>query len=61
MSIYQDLAQTHGFTHAYNSVKRFVATLTRRAPERLDVLEFLPGWLSFASACSPRDRVRSPG
>jgi transposase len=43
VSIYQDLVETHGFTHAYNSVKRFVATLKRRAPERFDVLEFLPG------------------
>ena len=24
MSIYQDLVERHGFTHAYNSVKRFV-------------------------------------
>jgi transposase len=43
VSIYQDLVETHGFTHAYNSVKRFVATLRARAPERFDVLEFLPG------------------
>lgn len=43
VSIYQDLVETHGFTHAYNSVKRFVATLKARAPERFDVLEFLPG------------------
>jgi hypothetical protein len=25
MSIYQDLVEQHGFTHAYNSVKRFCA------------------------------------
>jgi len=43
VSIYQDLVERHGFAHAYNSVKRFVATLRRRAPERFDVLEFLPG------------------
>jgi len=43
VSIYQDLVEQHGFSHAYNSVKRFVATLRRRAPERFDVLEFLPG------------------
>jgi len=43
VSIYQDLVESHGFIHAYNSVKRFVATLKRRAPERFDVLEFLPG------------------
>lgn len=43
VSIYQDLVEAHGFTHAYNSVKRFVATLRARAPERFDVLEFAPG------------------
>lgn len=43
MSIYQDLVEAHGFTHAYNSVKRFVAGLKARVPERFDVLEFLPG------------------
>jgi transposase len=43
MSIYQDLVETHGFEQAYNSVKRFVARLKARAPERFDVLEFLPG------------------
>jgi len=43
VSIFQDLVETHGFARAYNSVKRFVATLRRRAPERFDVLEFLPG------------------
>ena len=43
VSIYQDLVDRHGFTHRYNSVKRFVASLKARAPERFDVLEFLPG------------------
>ncbi|MGA7951834.1 MAG: IS21 family transposase [Thiobacillaceae bacterium] len=43
VSIYQDLVETHGFTHAYNSVKRFVSKLKARTPERFDVLEFLPG------------------
>ena len=43
VSIFQDLVELHGFAHAYNSVKRFVATLKRRAPERFDVLEFPPG------------------
>ena len=43
MSIYQDLVERHGFTHRYNSVKRFVRTLKAREPERFDVLEFLPG------------------
>jgi transcriptional regulator with XRE-family HTH domain len=38
-----NLVEIHGFTHAYNSVKRFVARLKARAPERFDVLEFLPG------------------
>ncbi len=43
VSIFQDLVERHGFAHQYNSVKRFVATLKARAPERFDVLEFLPG------------------
>jgi len=43
VSIYQDLVEAHGFAHRYNSVKRFVAALKARAPERFDVLEFLPG------------------
>lgn len=43
VSIYQDLVEAHGFAHRYNSVKRFVAALRARVPERFDVLEFLPG------------------
>ena len=43
VSIYQDLVEGHGFAHRYNSVKRFVAHLRRREPERFDVLEYLPG------------------
>jgi transposase len=43
VSIYQELVDAHGFAHRYNSVKRFVAKLRARAPERFDVLEFLPG------------------
>ena len=43
MSIYQELVEGHGFQHRYNSVKRFVRALRARAPERFDVLEFLPG------------------
>ena len=43
VSIYQDLVEGYGFTHAYNAVKRFVAKLKARAPARFDVLEFLPG------------------
>ena len=43
VSIYQDLVEAHAFTHAYNSVKRFVSGLKARAPERFDVLEYLPG------------------
>jgi transposase len=42
-SIYQDLVELKGFTNAYNSVKRFVARLKVKDPERFDVLEFLPG------------------
>ncbi|WP_411280886.1 IS21 family transposase [Gemmatimonas sp.] len=43
VSVFQDLVDQRGFTHQYNSVKRFVAALKARAPERFDVLEFLPG------------------
>lgn len=42
-SIYQDLVEQFGFTHRYNSVKRFVRTLKVREPERFDVLTSLPG------------------
>jgi transposase len=42
-SLYQDLVEQHGFAHRYNSVKRFVARLKARVPERFDVLEYLPG------------------
>ena len=43
MAIYQDLVDSHGFTGAYNSVKRFVAQLRHKAPEQFDRLSFLPG------------------
>lgn len=43
MSIYQDLVEQRGFTHKYNSVKRFCRVLKSRAPDVFDVLEFLPG------------------
>jgi len=43
VSIYQDLVEQHGFAHRYNAVKRFVARLRARVPERFDVLEFAPG------------------
>jgi len=43
VAIYQQLVEEHGFAHRYNSVKRFVATLKAREPERFDVLEFAPG------------------
>ncbi len=32
-AIYQDLVDAHGFTAAYNSVKRFVRNLRKKAPE----------------------------
>jgi hypothetical protein len=41
-AIYQDLADQHGFTGAYNSVKRFAGGLRERAPEQFDRLEFAP-------------------
>ncbi len=43
VSIYQDLVDAHGFTGAYNSVKRFVRALRKTAPEQFDRLSFLPG------------------
>jgi transposase/5S rRNA maturation endonuclease (ribonuclease M5) len=43
MAIYQDLVELFGFTHKYNSVKRFVRLLKRKDPEQFDRLEFLMG------------------
>jgi len=43
VAIYQDLVDHHGFAGAYNSVKRFVARLRHKEPERFDRLSFLPG------------------
>jgi len=43
MSIYQDLVEGFGFTHRYNSVKRFVNALKAREPDRFDVLESFAG------------------
>jgi len=43
MAIYQDLVELFGFTHRYNSVKRFVRLLKKKDPEQYDRLEFLMG------------------
>ena len=43
MAIYQDLVELFGFTHRYNSVKRFVRRLKKKDPEQYDRLEFLMG------------------
>jgi transposase/5S rRNA maturation endonuclease (ribonuclease M5) len=43
MAIYQDLVERFGFTHKYNSVKRFVRGLKRKDPRQYDRLEFVPG------------------
>ncbi len=43
MAIYQDLVDGHGFSGAYNSVKRFAGGLRQSAPEQFDRLEFAPG------------------
>jgi transposase len=43
MAIYQDLVERFGFTHRYNSVKRYVRGLRKKDPEQYDRLEFLPG------------------
>jgi transposase len=42
-SIYQELVDTHGFAHGYNSVKRFCRRLRTTEPRQFDRLEFLPG------------------
>ena len=66
VAIYQDLVESHGFAHRYNSVKRFVARLKSRAPERFDVLEFAPGeeaqvdYGEGAPALDHRGRYRKP-
>ena len=43
VAIYQDLVERFGFTHKYNSVKRFVRGLKKKDPRQYDRLEFLPG------------------
>jgi transposase/5S rRNA maturation endonuclease (ribonuclease M5) len=43
MAIYQDLVERFGFTHRYNSVKRFVRGLKTKDPKQYDILEFVPG------------------
>ena len=43
MAIFQDLVDHHGFSGAYNSVKRFAGGLRQREPEQFDRLEFAPG------------------
>jgi transposase/5S rRNA maturation endonuclease (ribonuclease M5) len=43
MAIYQDLVERFGFTHRYNSVKRFVRRVRTKDPRQYDRLEFLPG------------------
>jgi len=42
MAIYQEMVDTRGFAHAYNSVKRFCGGLRREEPEQFDRLEFAP-------------------
>ena len=42
-AIYQDLVDSHGYTGAYNCVKRFAAQLRQKEPEQFDRLSFLPG------------------
>jgi len=43
VAIYQDLVESFGFTHRYNSVKRFVRGLKKKDPKQFDRLEYLPG------------------
>lgn len=66
-AIYQDLVDAQGFAGAYNSVKRFVARLRHKEPERFDRLSFLPGeemQVDYGEGASTRvpgtDRWRKP-
>jgi transposase len=43
MAIYQDLVERFGFSHKYNSVKRFVRGLKSKDARQYDRLEFVPG------------------
>ena len=43
VAIYQDLVERFGFSHRYDSVKRFVRGLRKKDPEQFDRLEFPPG------------------
>jgi len=36
VSIYQDLVERYGFTHKYNSVKRFVRGIKKKDPKQFD-------------------------
>ena len=60
-SLYQDLVEQQGFPHAYNSVKRFVAKLRAREPERFDVLEFPPGEEAQVDYGLGAPTLRKPG
>jgi hypothetical protein len=42
-AIFQELVDDHGYSGAYNSVKRFVRALRHKEPEQFDRLSFLPG------------------
>ena len=41
--IYQDLVDSHGYSAAYNCVKRFAAKLRHKEPEQFVGLSFVPG------------------
>ncbi len=43
VAIYQDLVERFGFTHKYNSVKRFVRGIKKKDPKQFDRLEYPPG------------------
>ena len=40
VSIYQDLVERYGFTHKYNSVKRFVRGIKKKDPKQFDRQEY---------------------
>jgi transposase len=43
IAIFDDLKEMHGYTGAYDSVRRFIKKMRHREPERYDVLVFPPG------------------
>lgn len=58
MAIWQDLVDRHGFQGGYQSVRRFVYKLHKRAPEPRAVIETAPGEAQVDYGSGPM--VRDP-